>query len=141
MKLIVNTDGGARGNPGPAGIGVVMRDDKNIIIGRYKEFIGNATNNIAEYKALILALKESIKISNFKFQILNIQINMDSELVVRQMQGRYKIKEPSLKILATEVLALIKNFQNVEFKHIPREQNKEADKLVNQAIDEAMGNG
>lgn len=144
MKLIIYTDGGARGNPGPAGIGVVIRDEQNKIIGEYKKYIGEATNNVAEYKALILALE---KVSNNPPPLpspqggekLSLEIRMDSELIVRQMQGRYKIKEPTLKLLAEEVLKLIKSFHQVQFKHVPREQNKEADKLVNEAVDSALG--
>ncbi|MCL5666807.1 MAG: ribonuclease HI family protein [Patescibacteria group bacterium] len=138
FKLIINTDGGARGNPGPAGIGVVIRDGQNNIVGQYQQYIGEATNNCAEYKALILALKEAAKLSNSQSPISNLQIRMDSELIVRQMQGKYKIKDPNLKILAAEVFKLSRNFQSLEFKHVPREQNKEADRLVNQAIDEAL---
>lgn len=134
-KLIINTDGGARGNPGPAGIGVVVRDEHQKIIAEYKQYIGEATNNCAEYKALILALTE---VAKFNPRPSTLEIRMDSELIVRQMQGQYKIKEPALKVLAAEVLKLIKNFQNVIFRHVPREQNKEADKLVNEAIDEAL---
>jgi len=133
MKLVINTDGGARGNPGPAGIGVVIADSLGNIIGRHKKYIGEATNNVAEYKALILALQEARKLK--ADQLL---INMDSELIVRQMQGRYKIKEPALKLLASEVLKLTGQFKNVTFHHVFREQNKEADKLVNLAIDEAI---
>ncbi len=138
MKLTINTDGGARGNPGPAGIGVVIADDTGKIIGRHKQYIGEATNNVAEYKALILALEQAQEISKSKFPISNLEIRMDSELIVRQMQGRYKIKEPTLKLLAAEALTLIKNFKNVAFSHVPREQNKPADRLVNAAIDESL---
>ena len=134
-KLIINTDGGARGNPGPAGIGAVIRGDDNKIIGEYKQYIGEATNNVAEYKALILALTEASKLLNLEPSTLNLEIRMDSELIVRQMQGRYKIKEPTLKLLAAEVLKLIKNFKSATFHHVPREQNKDADRLVNEAID------
>lgn len=133
-SLIINTDGGARGNPGPAGIGVVIRNDKSHIIGEHKQYIGEATNNVAEYKALILALSKALTLNP---KSSTLEIRMDSELIVKQMQGQYKIKEPNLKILATEVLKLIKNFHQVHFRHVPREQNKEADKLVNEAIDEA----
>ncbi len=154
--LIINTDGGARGNPGPAGIGVVIRDENQQIIGRHKQYIGEATNNVAEYKALILALEKAREISDNPSPLIPppstvaksladkegegkgtvvLEIRMDSELIVRQMQGRYKIKDSRLKILAAEVLKLIKNFKNVSFHHVPREQNKEADKLVNEAID------
>lgn len=134
-KFIINTDGGARGNPGPAGIGVVIRDEKENIIAEYKQYIGEATNNVAEYKALILAINEVLALSP---KPLALEIRMDSELVVRQMNGQYKIKEPSLKLLAQEVLKLKNNFGSVIFKHVFREQNKEADKLVNQVIDEAL---
>jgi ribonuclease HI len=137
-KLIINTDGGARGNPGPAGIGVVIGDESGKVIGHYKQYIGEATNNVAEYKALILALIEAGKILKLKSEILNLEIRMDSELIVRQMQGRYKIKDSGLKLLAEEVFRLIKNFPIVNFVHIPREQNKEADKLVNEAIDDYL---
>jgi ribonuclease HI len=154
MKLFINTDGGARGNPGPAGIGVVIGDESGKVIGHHKQYIGEATNNVAEYKALILALQKVREISNSQYQILNqihnspppplilrggeeveLEIRMDSELIVRQMQGKYKIKEPTLKLLAEEVKNLIKHFGQVNFVHIPREQNKVADKLVNEAID------
>ena len=136
-KFIINTDGGARGNPGPAGIGVVIRDEHGKIIGEHKKYIGEATNNVAEYRALVLALEEAGKVSSFELQVtsqIELEIRMDSELIVRQMQGKYKIKEPTLKLLAADVLKLIKHFKNVTFHHVPREQNKEADKLVNQAL-------
>jgi len=133
MKLIINTDGGARGNPGPAGIGVVVADESGAMLGLHKKYIGKATNNSAEYQALILALTEVAKLD-----AADIIVNMDSQLVVRQMQGKYKIKDPGLKILAAEALKLIKNFRQVHFKYVPREQNRQADLLVNEAIDEAV---
>ncbi len=132
-KLIIHTDGGARGNPGPAGIGVVIKQPDGMIIGQHYRYIGEATNNIAEYKALILALTEAIKFSSER-----LEINMDSELVVRQMNGQYKIKDPNLKKLAGEAIKLAKNFKSVNYHHVRREFNKDADKLVNLAIDEAQ---
>lgn len=134
QNLIIFTDGGARGNPGPAGIGVVITDQQGNIVKTFNKYIGEATNNVAEYKALILALEEAKKL-----QAAELLINMDSELVVRQMQGRYKIKEPSLKLLAAEVIQLRNNFKSVDFKHVLREKNKPADKLVNEAIDDYLG--
>lgn len=131
MKLIIYTDGGARGNPGPAGAGVVIFDENNKVISRHKKYLGTQTNNYAEYQALILALTEAVKLGAD-----TLRINMDSELIVRQMQGKYKIKEPTLKILAGEALKLIGKFKNVEFHHVLREKNKEADKLVNEVLDE-----
>jgi ribonuclease HI len=133
MKLIINTDGGARGNPGPAGIGVVVRDEGGKIIAGHKQYIGETTNNVAEYKALILGLVEIHKMG-----ATDVLVNMDSELVVKQMKGQYKIKEPGLQLLAGEVFKLIKNFHSVNFNHVRREFNKEADKLVNEAIDLAI---
>lgn len=138
MNLTINTDGGARGNPGPAGIGAVIYDEMGKILSEHKKYIGNATNNVAEYKALIMALEECKNIQNLKSEILNLTIRMDSELIVRQMTGQYKIKEPTLKLLAAEVLKLVNNFKSVNFVHVKREQNKLADKLVNQAIDLAV---
>ena len=132
-KLIINTDGGARGNPGPAGIGVVICDDQKNVLGRHKAYIGEATNNVAEYKALILALSEALKLG-----AQELTVNMDSELIVRQMQGRYKIKEPQLKLLAADVFKLSNQFSKISFVHVKREQNQLADELVNQAVDQAV---
>ena len=133
LKLTLNTDGGARGNPGPAGIGVVILDEKGSVIGQHKKYIGDATNNVAEYKALILALEQA-----HALEASELIVRMDSELIVRQMQGRYKIKEPTLKLLAADVLKLKNKFASITFTHVPREQNKLADKLVNEAIDAAL---
>lgn len=133
-KLVIYTDGGARGNPGPAGAGVVVKNNQGKTLRVLKKYIGEATNNVAEYQALILALQEVQRISND----VELEIRMDSELIVRQMQGKYKIKEPTLKVLAAEVIKLKNHYKKVEFKHVPREQNKEADKLVNEALDEAI---
>lgn len=129
-KLVINTDGGARGNPGPAGIGVVIRAENGEIIYRHGGYLGTATNNTAEYKALIKALEEAYNLGG-----TDLQINMDSELIVRQMQGIYKIKEPGLQILAQEVLKLKNKFNSVNFTHVRREFNKDADAMVNEAID------
>lgn len=131
--LIINTDGGARGNPGPAGTGVVIKSETGEIIYRHGGYLGVATNNVAEYKALIKALEEASNLGG-----TNLQINMDSELIVKQMQGHYKIKEPTLKELAAKVFTLQNKFQNIIFTHVPREKNKEADALVNGAIDQAQ---
>lgn len=132
MKIILNTDGGARGNPGPSGIGVVLKDETGKLLKAQGEYIGIATNNEAEYKALILGLKLAQNL-----QALEILVKMDSELIVRQMQGVYKIKDQKLKKLAQEVFELKNGFQNVVFVHVPREKNSEADALVNEAIDKA----
>ncbi len=133
-KIIINTDGGAIGNPGPAGIGVVIRGKGKE--KRYSEKIGIATNNEAEYRALIFALQKA-KLLFGKKNAKNLEIDcfLDSELVVNQLNGRYKIKEKSLQPLFLEVWNLKIDFKNVKFIHVPREQNKEADGLVGQSID------
>jgi ribonuclease HI len=131
-KLIVYTDGGARGNPGPAAVGVVIYDLNQREVERFGKHIGTTTNNQAEYRALIAALEIAAKLG-----ATNLVVNMDSELVVRQLQGKYKVREEGLKPLAEEVLALTSKFSQVEFHHIPREKNKLADQLVNEALDKA----
>ena len=132
QKLIINTDGGSRNNPGPAGIGVVFSDDKGETVATFKEYIGEATNNVAEYKALILALTKAQN-----FEATEIECRLDSELVVKQLNGIYKVKEPTMKELNANVRELI-FFKPVKFVHVRREFNKLADKLVNEAIDEAL---
>ncbi len=129
--LKIFTDGGARGNPGEAAVGVVFfSDDKKI--HSHKERIGEATNNVAEYRAVICALK----IAKEKFKPQSIEINLDSELVSRQLNGEYKVKDANLKELYYEVRELVLELGGaVVFRHVRREQNKEADKLVNQALD------
>ena len=131
-KYNIYTDGGARGNPGPAAIGVVIYGVSGKEIERYKKYIGTATNNQAEYKALIAALELATTIGA---EIL--VCHMDSELIVRQLQGKYKIKETGLKPLAADALRLTAKFKQVEFVHIPRDKNKPADQLVNEALDDA----
>ena len=126
------SDGGARGNPGPAGIGVVIRDDGQI--HEISEYIGQATNNQAEYQAVIKAL-DWIS-GNIKETDFNIEFFLDSQLVVEQLNGRYKLKNEGLKPLFWQIRELIiKLGGRVSFNYIPREKNKEADKLVNLAID------
>lgn len=132
-KLIVNTDGGARGNPGPAGIGVVIKNEAEEIIYEYSGFIGHATNNVAEYKALLRALEEAHRLGAD-----SLEVRMDSELIVKQMRGEYKIKEPTLQTLAQEAVRLLRNFSIYNFVHVRREYNKAADRLVNEAIDGAL---
>ena len=132
MKLVVYTDGGSRGNPGNAAIGVVFPD-----LGKeYGEAIGKATNNVAEYSALIFALKKAKQlIGKEKAGETDIEVRSDSELMVSQLSGRYKLKEDGLKDLFIEVWNLKQDFKSVSFHHIPREQNKKADALVNRALD------
>ena len=129
-KLIIYTDGGARGNPGPAAIGVVVGDKS------YGEAIGNTTNNVAEYKAVIFGLKKAKSLlGGKKAAETEVEVRADSELIVSQLNGEYKLKEEGLKPLFIDVWNLKQDFKSVLFIHIPREKNREADKLVNQALD------
>ena len=129
-KLIIYTDGGARGNPGPAALGVVVGDKE------YSEYLGEMTNNRAEYLALVFALKKAkALLGGKKAGEAELEVRMDSELIVRQLNGIYKIKEPDLQPLFIEVWNLRLDFKNVGFNHIPREQNRRADRLANQALD------
>jgi len=130
-KLIINTDGGSRGNPGPAGIGVVISDDQGVVIAKYGEHIGVGTNNIAEYRALILGLQ---KIQDFEHD--EVECRLDSELVVKQLTGHYKVKDAKMKELYEQVQALC-FFKPISFVHVRREQNKLADEMVNEALDKA----
>ena len=136
MSITIYTDGGSRGNPGPAGAGVVIYDGTRKI-AELKRFLGEKqTNNWAEYEALILALQEAKKRG---LAGREIELRMDSELIVRQMENKYQIKEETLWPQYMKVHnLLVAHFPDVNFTHIPRERNKEADALVNEAIDEAM---
>jgi ribonuclease HI len=131
MKLKIFTDGGARGNPGPGGIGVVIKYDDKVL--EFSKFIGNSTNNQAEYKAVILALEEAKKI-----KAKEIDFYLDSELVVNQLNKKYKIKNQDLSLLFIQIWNLSSNFNKITYTHIKREQNKEADKLVNKALGNKM---
>jgi ribonuclease HI len=129
MKLIINTDGLSKGNPGTAAIGAIIKDEHGKVLARISQCIGTTTNNMAEYQALIAALQKALKIGTKQ-----VEIRSDSELMVRQLNGRYKIKSVGLRLLYLEVVQLLGQFQGVAIKHIPRELNTEADHLANQAL-------
>lgn len=130
MKVLIYSDGGARGNPGPAATGYVIYNQNGILLQEKGEYIGIATNNQAEYKALISALSVAKKL-----KAQEAVCYLDSELVVRQLLGEYKIKNPGLKELFKKTSSLISSFLKIDFKHIKREENKQADKLLNQVLD------
>lgn len=141
MKYILYTDGGSRGNPGPAGIGIVICGAKGEILKRYGETIGETTNNEAEYQALIFGLKKLKQVFGKEaMKKAELEVRMDSELIVKQLSHKYKIEEPNLQQLFLLVWNLMLDFGQMKFVAIPREQNKEADALVNQALDERQGN-
>ncbi len=130
-KIIIYTDGGARGNPGPAALGVVI--GASFMHG---EYIGETTNNVAEYSALIYALKHVKKATGIEdLKTTSLEVRMDSELIVKQMKGEYKVKNAGLRELFSEVQKLIPHYHSVSFQHIRREKNKEADAMVNKALD------
>lgn len=134
-KYILHTDGGARGNPGPAGIGAVIEGDD---IGRIElsEYIGETTNNDAEYQAVIRGLKKLKSIiGSEKAGQAEVLVNADSELMVKQMNREYKVKDKNLQVLFMELWNLCMEFESVSFFHVRREQNAGADALVNAALD------
>lgn len=126
----VYTDGAARGNPGPAGAGARVEDADGEVLGEARRFLGHATNNVAEYSALILGLERAAELG-----ARSVEIRSDSELLVKQMQGEWKIKNDALRTLARRAHALAAEFERVSYVHVRREFNKEADRLANQAID------
>ena len=132
-RLILHTDGCSRGNPGPAGIGVLIQDQKKKILKESYKYLGEATNNIAEYSALIYGLEEARTLGADE-----VTIYMDSELVVRQINGEYRVKDAGMKELFTTALRALGEFKSFEVKHVDRSKNKEADKLANKAINLAV---
>lgn len=134
-KIIIYTDGGSKGNPGPAGIGTVFCNQKKQVIKKYSEYLGKATNNVAEYKAVILGLKKFKALFGKKLaKSTEIELRSDSELLVRQLNGEYKILDPTIQSLFLEIWNLRLDFQKVKFKLISRNKNKEADSLVKEVI-------
>lgn len=133
MPFTIYVDGASRGNPGEAGAGIVILDENGRVVKSLKGYLGVTTNNQAEYKALLLALKEVKRLA-----IERIIIRSDSELVVRQIKGEYRIKDKGIRPLYEEVIGLLKELKGYDIIHIDREENKEADRLANQAIDESL---
>ena len=135
-KIVAYTDGGARGNPGPAAVGVYIIDSGDQVLKEVKEFIGNSTNNFAEYQGVLTALQTLKALYGKKTKEMDVEIRMDSELVKKQLNHEYQIKEPGLVPMFIEIHNLrVSNFPNLTLTHVPREKNKEADRLVNEALD------
>ena len=135
-QLNLYTDGASRGNPGEAGAGVVILDRAGKVIKESKEYLGNTTNNNAEYRALILGLREVLKLGGTKVNIFS-----DSELMVNQIKGSYKVKNQGLILLYNEANELLEKFIKYDIEHIQREQNRHADQLANEAIDKRRMQG
>jgi ribonuclease HI len=129
MKLIINTDGLSKGNPGTAAIGATIKDERGKMLATISQRIGVTTNNVAEYKALIATLRMALKLKGTQ-----VEIRADSELMIKQLNGSYKIKSVGLRPLYLEAAKLLAQFETVSLKHIPRELNAAADKLANDAV-------
>jgi ribonuclease HI len=131
-KVTVNVDGGARGNPGPAAIGVVVRDADGAVLEAVGETIGRATNNVAEYLALLRGVELAAAHGATELELVG-----DSELVVRQIEGRYKVKNAAMKDLHAQAVKALAGFDDWSIRHVKRAQNADADRLVNEALDHA----
>lgn len=129
-RLVVNVDGGARGNPGPAAIAAVVSTTKGEVLEEVGEAIGRATNNVAEYRALLLGIARARERGAGEVELVG-----DSELIVRQVKGEYKVKDATLRNLHAEVKRALAPFERWSIRHVRREQNAEADRLVNEALD------
>jgi len=135
MKIIIYADGGSRGNPGPAAIGVILTDEKGRVIKEYAEKIGRATNNEAEYEAVIFGLqKAKLLFGRRKIKTMEVQVRMDSEFVIKQLNGKYKILDRRIEQLFLKTWNLKVDFGEVKFVYISRNENIEADRLVNKAL-------
>jgi ribonuclease HI len=130
VKVVVHVDGGARGNPGPAAIGVVVSDPDGTVLDEVSETIGHATNNVAEYRGLLAGLERATRLGADEVEVVN-----DSELVAKQVQGAYKVKHAAMKPLHAEALAKLGAFRSWSIRSVPRAENADADALVNQALD------
>jgi ribonuclease HI len=130
VRLVIHTDGAARGNPGPAGAGAVLRDADGTVVAEIAEPLGHATNNVAEWTAVLLALEEALRLG-----ATHVDLRMDSELVARQIIGIYKVKHPDLKPIHAAVMVLLGGLEGYTVGHVPRALNADADRLSNVAID------
>lgn len=130
MKLVVNVDGGARGNPGPAAIGVVASSSEGDVLREVGERIGPATNNVAEYRALLRGIEVARELGATEIELIN-----DSELVAKQLTGAYRVKHPAMRPLFSEAMSALKGFDSWRIRSVPRAQNAHADALVNEALD------
>jgi ribonuclease HI len=129
-RLVANVDGGARGNPGPAAIGVVISDGDGSVLEERAERIGEATNNVAEYRALLRGIERAVALGATELELVG-----DSELVVRQVRGEYKVKDATLRGLHDQVRLALEGFDRWSIRHVRRDENAEADRLVNMALD------
>lgn len=132
MRARLFTDGGARGNPGPAAYGFVLETEDGTVLAAEGEAIGEATNNVAEYSGLIAGLRKAVEL-----HVPDVEVVSDSELMVKQMRGEYKVKNEALRALSLEAARIARQLQSVEYRHVKRAHNELADRLVNEALDAA----
>jgi ribonuclease HI len=132
MKVIVHVDGGARGNPGPAAAACVISSPEGEVLGEYAQLLGATTNNVAEYRALLLGLQHARELDASEIEVIG-----DSELIAKQVRGLYKVKHEAMKPLHAEATAALKQFERWSIRTVPRAQNAHADALVNVALDQA----
>jgi ribonuclease HI len=132
MKVIVNVDGGARGNPGPAAAACVVRSPDGQILDEQAQLLGKVTNNVAEYRALLLGLDTAKELGADEVEVIG-----DSELIAKQVQGLYKVKHPAMRPLYLDAMQALKAFKSWKIRTVPRAQNADADALVNAALDQA----
>jgi ribonuclease HI len=132
MKLIVHVDGGARGNPGPAAAAAVLTSPAGELLGEHAQLLGKVTNNVAEYRALLLGLERAKALGATEVEVIG-----DSELIAKQVQGLYKVKHPSMRPLYLQAMEALRGFERWSIRTVPRAQNAEADALVNAALDRA----
>jgi ribonuclease HI len=130
VRILIYTDGAARGNPGPAGAGAILRDSDGNVLAEIAEPLGHATNNVAEWTAVLLAVEEARRLG-----ATHVDLRMDSQLVARQISGMYRVKHPDLKPIHATVMALLGALDGYTVGHVPRELNRDADRLSNVAID------
>lgn len=136
MHFTIHADGGARGNPGPSGAGAVVRDEAGKAVARVSKFLGHHTNNFAEYEAVILAFGELLKlVPEHALKETSVAVKMDSMLVVRQMEGKWKVRHPDMKLQQARLALGAAPFKRVIFQHVYREENADADALANEAMD------
>lgn len=132
MKVIVHVDGGARGNPGPAAAACVISSPEGDLLGEHSELLGRVTNNVAEYRALLLGLRQARELGASEVEVIG-----DSELIAKQVQGIYKVKHPAMRPLYLEAMEAFRGFDSWSIRTVPRAQNAEADAIVNAALDQA----
>ncbi|HVA19439.1 MAG TPA: ribonuclease HI family protein [Solirubrobacteraceae bacterium] len=132
MKVIVHVDGGARGNPGPAAAACVITSPEGVLLGEHAQLLGTATNNVAEYRALLLGLQRARELGASEIDVVG-----DSELIAKQVKGLFKVKHEAMKPLHREAMAALGEFERWSIRTVPREQNEHADALVNAALDQA----